>query len=305
VGRQELFFAEQRLIGHLNWTNTARTFDAVKATYRQGKARVDVFAASVVRFNEGAFNRRGDGDNVHGVYAVLNVIPKGTVEPFLFWREQSMIKSEAGEFAKLSAKTLGLRVAGKLPSNFDYVVETIGQFGTLATDDVRAKAGRLTLGYTLTDVKFKPRLVTAMDYASGDASSTDGRRGTFDQLYPTGHDKIGLSDQVGWKNTAAARAGVEAKMSAKLTLTSYYHSWWLADVHDGLYNAGGALVAKVAAGTAGRHVGQEADIQAIYNFNSLFQLAAGYAHLFPGTFLLNTTPGNTFRFSYLMATYSF
>src|SRR5690242_9883284 len=28
VGRQELFFGEQRLIGHLNWTNTARSFDA-------------------------------------------------------------------------------------------------------------------------------------------------------------------------------------------------------------------------------------------------------------------------------------
>src|SRR5215213_8397241 len=27
AGRQELAFGEQRLIGHLNWTNTARTFD--------------------------------------------------------------------------------------------------------------------------------------------------------------------------------------------------------------------------------------------------------------------------------------
>src|SRR4051794_24681730 len=36
VGRQELAFGEQRLIGHLNWTNTARTFDAARLTLRHG-----------------------------------------------------------------------------------------------------------------------------------------------------------------------------------------------------------------------------------------------------------------------------
>ena len=32
VGRQELVFGEQRLIGHLNWVNDARSFDGVRAT---------------------------------------------------------------------------------------------------------------------------------------------------------------------------------------------------------------------------------------------------------------------------------
>jgi len=42
AGRQELAFGEQRLIGHLNWTNTARTFDAVRATIRRGGYQVDL-----------------------------------------------------------------------------------------------------------------------------------------------------------------------------------------------------------------------------------------------------------------------
>jgi hypothetical protein len=306
VGRQELFFGEQRLIGHLNWTNTARTFDAVRGTVRNGKARVDVFSASVVRFYEGQFNKRMDGDNLHGAYAALNILPnKGTLEPYFLWRELSGVAAETGGLAKLSSKMVGARAAGKLPANFDYALEGIGQFGSAGGDEVRAWGSRVTLANTLTKVKFKPRVVTAFDYASGDSNPTDGRRETFDQLYPTGHDKIGLADIVGWKNTAAARAGVEMKVSPKLGLSSYYHSWWLADPHDALYNAPGNVVAKVAAGTAGRHVVQEADIQATYAFNSLFNIAVGYAHLFPGTFLKNATPGDTHRFSYLMATYSF
>ncbi len=28
AGRQELAFGEQRLVGHVSWTNTGRTFDA-------------------------------------------------------------------------------------------------------------------------------------------------------------------------------------------------------------------------------------------------------------------------------------
>jgi hypothetical protein len=305
VGRQELFFGEQRLIGHLNWTNTARSFDGVRGTVRQGKARVDVFSASVVRFYEGAFNKRGDGDNIHGAYGVLTVIPKGQVEPYVFWRESSDVKSEAGPLAKLSAETIGFRLAGKLPSNFDYTVETAGQVGSVGGDDVRAWAGRMTIGHTLAKAKFKPRLIAAFDYATGDSDPTDGRRETFDQLYPTGHDKLGLADQVGWKNIATARAGFEMKLSTRLALTGNYLSWWLDDPHDGLYSAAGASIAKVAAGTAGTHVGQEADIQAVFTLNSLLQLSAGYGHIFPGTFLKNATPGETYRSSYVMAIYQF
>ena len=34
-------------------------------------------------------------------------------------------------------------------------------------------------------------------------------RQTFDQLYPTGHDKLGLTDQVGWRNIHHLREGIE------------------------------------------------------------------------------------------------
>ncbi len=69
-----------------------------------------------------------------------------------------------------------------------------------------------------------------------------------------------MADQVGWRNIHALRAGVEAKPRAKWMLALTCHSWWLASARDGLYNASGAMLARVPDGSAGRHVGQELDV---------------------------------------------
>jgi hypothetical protein len=88
-------------------------------------------------------------------------------------------------------------------------------------------------------------------------------------------------------------------------MSGSYHSWWLAQTRDGLYNAGGALVARSLSGAAGRHVGHEGSFQAAFALNAQTQIAAGYAHVFPGTFLKNATPGKSYDIPYLMFTYLF
>src|SRR5437588_807158 len=80
---------------------------------------------------------------------------------------------------------------------------------------------------------------------------------------------------------------------------------WRGSATDALYAASGAAVARSAAGTAGRHVGQELDAQATYTYSPQLQIAGGYARLLPGAFLKNTTPGESYGLSYLMVTYVF
>src|SRR5262245_48652170 len=83
AGRQELAFGEQRLIGHLNWTNTARTFDGARATLRRGGYQVDLFGASVVRIQEDSFDKSGNGNRLGGAYGALStLVPKAVVEPY-------------------------------------------------------------------------------------------------------------------------------------------------------------------------------------------------------------------------------
>jgi hypothetical protein len=306
VGRQELFFGEQRLIGHLNWTNTARSFDAARLTVQKNNYKVDFFAASVVNLKEGTANKSSGGNDIHGAYgSITKLIPNATIEPYAFWRLARGTKTEAGQPGKTDRKVYGGRFVGKLPANFDYNIEAVGQTGTVGTDTIRAAASHAALGYILASVKKKPRIVLEYNYATGDETPGDGKQQTFDQLYPTGHDKLGLADQVGWKNIHDLRAGIEVKPTTKITSSVFYHSWWLDSPKDALYNAAGTPIVRVAAGTAGRHVGQEASIQMTYAVNATTSIGAGYANIFPGTFLKNATPGKQYRLPYVMLTHSF
>jgi hypothetical protein len=307
VGRQELVFGEMRLIGHLNWTNTARSFDAARLTLVHKKVKADFFSASVVNLREATADKSSGGNDLHGAYFnITKVVPNGgVIEPYVMWRVARGTKTETNLPGRTSRSVFGARFLGKLPSNFDYNVEVVGEKGSVGSDDISAMASHATLGYTLAKLKKKPRLVAEYNYASGDKTPGDGKQETFDQLYPTGHDKYGLADQVGWKNIHDIRTGVEYKWTPKLTLTGFYHNWWLASKRDALYAASGAAVVKVAAGTAGRHVGQELDAQMTYTVNAVMSIGAGYANIFPGEFLKKATPGKQYRLPYVMVTYSF
>jgi hypothetical protein len=306
VGRQELVFGEQRLVGHLNWANNARSFDGVRATITRAPFKFDVFATSLVTIQPDAFDKSGAGNRFYGFYgSTTRVIPKATVEPFLFWRQSEGLTLETGGVGDIHQATIGARVAGKLPRDFDYGIEMAGQTGTVATDDVRAWAGHWVTGKTFTTAPSKPRPFIEFNYASGDRDPKDGVRGTFDQLYPTFHDKIGLADQVSWKNVDHLRGGIELKAKAQWALSGSYHSFWLASATDALYTANGTAVTRSIAGTAGRFIGQEVDAQAVYTYSSQLQIAGGYAHLLPGEFLQTMTPGESYSSTYLMITYVF
>ena len=130
-------------------------------------------------------------------------------------------------------------------------------------------------------------------------------RGTFDQLYPTAHDKYGLADQVGWRNIHDVRVGFDITPFKATPITVNYHSYWLAEERDALYAASGAPLARVVSGRrqhARRSGDRRAGLAAAY---PQLALAAGYAHLFAGPFLKEATPGESYSGPFVMVTYVF
>src|SRR6266542_2303510 len=124
VGRQELVFGEQRLIGHLNWVNNARSFDGVRATIARKPFKFDVFATSVVTIQPDAFDKSGAGNRLYGFYgSAPSLIPKATIEPYVFYRQSEGLTLETGGLGDIHQTTMGARIAGKLPSDFDYGIE--------------------------------------------------------------------------------------------------------------------------------------------------------------------------------------
>ena len=311
IGRQELAFGEQRLLGHLNWTNTARSWDAARLILRSAAFQVDLFGASLVRSLPDGFDKSGNGNRLFGAYgSATRVIPLGTVEPFVFVRRDDNLRSEAGVSDTLNQTTVGVRVAGKLPLRLDYNSDLALQRGSLGSDSVRAWAGHWMIRESLPGAA-NIKLISEYNYATGDRNPSDGIRQTFDQLYPTGHDKLGLADQVGWKNVHHIREGFEFTPFTGTPLSINYHSWWLADAADALYAASGAALARLApltspgADAAPAHVGQEIDIQITKSLTPQLAVAGGYAHMFTGAFLKQATPGASYSQPYVMVTYVF
>jgi hypothetical protein len=306
LGRQEIAFGEQRLLGSLPWVNTGRSWDAARVILRSSMFQVDVFGASLVRSLPTDFDRSGNGNRLAGAYATsTRLLPKATVEPYVFWRRDVNLMSELGAPGTLSQTTIGTRVAGQLPARLDYGVEMAVQRGGLGEDSVSAWAGHWQIRSALPGWA-SPRLTSEYNFATGDDRPTDGVRQTFDQLYPTGHDKLGLSDQVGWRNIHHLREGIEITPFRATPISLNYHSWWLASRTDGLYAASGALlVPRVAAGAMSTHVGQEIDLQVSRAITPQLQLTAGYAHIFTGAFLKQATPGASYSHPYVMVTYVF
>jgi len=306
IGRQEISLGGERLMGVSQWQNVGRSFDAARLLVHYRKLSLTAFAASVVVLHDGRVGSVTPGNNLHGAYAsIAGWIPNSTIEPYFMWRLQPNVKSELGPLGHLDMNVSGARWLGKVRA-FDYNTSFVLERGSVVTDRVDAWAGHWLLAYSIPNLAGSPRFVAEYNYATGDGNPHDGRDNTFQLLYPTAHDRHGLSDQVGWRNIHHLRATVELKPQSKWTLTPSYNAFWLADPRDALYNSqGNVVVARVADGSAGRWVGQELDLAATYSLTRVTQLGAGFAHIFPGTFLHQATPAAGSSYPYFQISTKF
>jgi hypothetical protein len=83
AGRQELAFGDERLIGNANWLNTARSFDALRGTYRRHGYRLDLFAARVVKAQDGEFDWSTPGNNFY--FGTVGLRWVGNSREFRLW----------------------------------------------------------------------------------------------------------------------------------------------------------------------------------------------------------------------------
>ena len=89
-------------------------------------------------FAEGTANKSSGGNDLHGAYgSITKVVPNATIEPYALWRLARGTKTETGLPGKTDRKVYGARFVGKLPANFDYNIEAVGQTGSVGTDDIQ------------------------------------------------------------------------------------------------------------------------------------------------------------------------
>jgi hypothetical protein len=303
LGRQMTVLGEGRLIGVPQWGNTSRTYDAARLYYRLPGMRFEFLMVSIVKLRPGEYNRPEPGDRLWGMYNTFNnVIPKGVVEAYILRRSQNRPGGFTGA-GTLGVNTFGARATGPLPRGFKYSAEGAVQSGHAGTASHRAFAWFSAVSRTI-QMKYPLDLSIEYKYASGTPDPAAPRSRTFDQLYAANHDKFGHADLFGWRNIHNLRSLDTLRIGKNFALNFMYDNLWLASPRDALYSGQGRPLAQSLRGTAGRHVGHEADLFAVRKFGGI-QIGFGFAHLFKGEFLRKTTPGVNTRYLYIFQSYSF
>lgn len=305
VGRQELVYGDERLVGASDWSNLLRVFDAAKLRFQTADVWVDGFVGRPVIVDDNGFNLPNDYEYLSGLYASTRTwIPNQETQLYFLARNAGVGSltanaggaPQSGGGSPRDIYTFGLRVKS-LPGNFagwDYEAELAGQVGRFKQTDAgpsldqEALAAHVAGGYTWSAVTASPRLGLEYNYASGDSDPNDTRHETFDNLFPTNHKFYGYMDFVSLQNIHDLRLSASFKPFKTLTAAVDYHNFWLADTHDSFYTVSGAPRAGGGYGinpTYPGHVGSEVDLLLTYTPRRFAILQAGYGHFFVGGYV--------------------
>lgn len=323
VGRQELVYGDQRLVGHFRWNNNARTFDALKVRYQAAAFGVDLFSGGVVANDHRNLNTANFQDLFSGAYFNFPTLARNeVVEGYLYARniargivtdDWSGVPAPFRFPAPQDTYTAGVRVRSKplAYGPWDYGVEALYQFGNktavfpatpvaaaLAAPrlDLKAYALVLQAGYTWSDLTAQPRLSVLYSFGSGDRNAADGTIGTFQNLFPTNHLFYGYMDLSSLQNLHDLRIAYTLKPRSNLSVAIEAHVQALSDTNDYWYNVAGVprnfTGAAVASGRGyrinpsySRSLGQELDIVVGWAFTPSAQLEIGLSRYFRGDYI--------------------
>lgn len=307
LGRQELNYGNQRLIGAFGWDTVGRTFDGMRLTWQvSSRWSADAFGARLVEVRRGTPHRVGNQD-IYGLYTHFTPKRPAQVDLYALYHHdglRSRGELPGGTPSVTRIYTVGGRVLRSPGSGWRYDVESAWQFGRRGADPHRAAALAAQVGYSFKR-RFSPSLAFEYDFATGDKNPFDGRAHEFHNLFPTNHSFYGYADLMGWRNMHDLRTTVAAQLLQKLRLQADYHRFLLASRRGRWSSAGGQTLGFDPTGNAGRDLGQEVDFLGRLPVNKYLQLESGYSVFVPGAFARATRGAELHHFAYVQTLITF
>jgi len=314
LGRQELVYGDQRLLGNLGWKDVARTFDGVKGMYHAGPVKLDVFAvhpADIVAMTPSAAAPQGkslvtwEDRRLIGVYGTYTVATKSGVDAyFINWHHNQHAAVGKGR----NLNTFGTRLFGKW-NGFDGTAEAAFQNGTWANNvSQKASAYAVKAGYTF--ATWKTRLGIEYDYSPGDDNTDATTHKNFVFPFHTNHMHYGEMDRFSWGNMKDLRFSMKTSPMKGLTFIGNTHLFYLAEARgDWLNVVGTGNVFAGAPGFTQTKAGTEIDLKLVYSMSAIkgLKLVGLYGIFNPGAAVSERNGGkaDSAKFGYILADYKF
>ena len=278
LGRQEMVYGGQRLIGAVGWHNIGRAFDAVKLRYG-AKSYVDLFNAKLA---ESGIRDR----NFYGLYGHL-AASRHSWEPYLLFEQ------DKNSGVNLKRATLGLYGKGVFTGAsghaFGFELESALQRGKLGVQDVAAFMGTGALTYVSPHWR-KHKFTLGLDFLSGDDDPTDADYKVFDTLFATNHKFYGFMDFFLNIPVHTGQGGLldfmlkgEMKTAANTKLAVHLHHFALAEGQD-------------------KTLGQELDAIVTHKYNKAYSIQWGGLVFLPGDAMEAIKGGNDLAFKTYLQT---
>jgi len=299
LGRMELAYSNERLLGAVGWNNVGRSSDGGVLRFDWTGITIDALAINVAETQTysaiatppAVRSMYDAGYDLYGTYGMLRGIENHTIDPYFLYQVN---RDTAGSGkANLKRYTVGSYLRGKT-NPIDYEAEVAYQGGTRQGIDVSAYLLSGALGYSFTDCALS-RVSLGYELLSGTPSG-DSKFKTFDPTFHTGHKFYGFMDffvniPVNTYNHGLADliARATLSLSEKTTANFWLHHFALAQSHNNE-----------------KTLGQEIDIVIQYRHNKSVSFEIGTSAFLPDNLMRQAFNGaDVALWGYLQTSVSF
>ncbi len=194
LGRTELSYGNERVVGVSDWSNVGRSFDGILFRYDHGEQAIDLFTANVVELSvpptlvtrSSVAGTGSEGSLFSGVHYSNTMLSGHTFNLYAFheWSH----KDTTTMLVDLSRFTLGGLLKGSY-AGIIYDGEGAYQLGKQESSDISAFMFLGALGYSFTNNS----ITAGFDHLSGTPSGSSKTK-TFNAPFATAHKSFGIMD---------------------------------------------------------------------------------------------------------------
>jgi hypothetical protein len=275
LGRQELSYANERMVGAGGWGNVGRSFDGGLVRFGYDAITADIFGMNVAETEAYPASvtpatvaaTHDEGQYFFGLYLQWKAAESHEVNAYALYQGNHL--QSGGEFIGFRRTTVGGYAKGSVDA-FIYEAEGAYQAGERGSADISAHALTGSAGYRFSGSSLEA-VTAGLEYLSGTPSGgTD--YSSFDPPYPTAHKFHGFMDyftnipaQTGERGLVDFMGRVGLRFGEALTAGVWYHNLRLAE-----------------GGSGGDLLGDEFDVTAKYQYAKALSFEAGASAFLPG-----------------------
>ncbi len=287
VGRFEVAYGNERIMGAVGWHNIARSFDGVTFSYKAEQYKADLFYLKEVELS--AVDDIGDQD-VRGVWVETSFAKPTRLDLYVI--NQRLAPGDV-----LDRNTIGVYSKGKYDIgsfSLSQEVDLAIQSGTNGGNSVNASLIGVRVKFAANETTYKFWGGIGYDQVSGDDSTTSDDE-AFNTLYATNHKYYGYMDYFLNVPVHSRGAGLRDlilsagfKPADKVSVKVDYH----------IMSSSQEVKGQSSFGT-------EIDVTATYGYRKDLRIVAGISTFSPGDLFKNWKGEDSSSWGYLMTIYNF